>query len=142
VVWLCHDDGSKFFPSFDFISRFNSLSLTFRLCARRVTAKVMIHKEQARRGSGPCSAVKWIRESGQLYLLTAFSTGKIASFALSSGAMRKISAVSIGVAASNIFVLVLIIWLYRVCSHRLPYLVRTIGEVHCILRRHSSLRLF
>lgn len=60
----------------------------------------MIHKEQARRGSGPCSAVKWIRERGQLHLLTSFSTGKIASYALSNGAMRKISAVSVGVAVS------------------------------------------
>lgn len=67
---------------------------------RTIEAKVMIHKELARRGSGPCSTVKWLRERGQLYLLAAFATGKIASFALSNGIIRKISAVSVGVSVS------------------------------------------
>ena len=70
------------------------------LFLRTIAAKVMIHKEPARRGSGPCSTVKWLRERGQLYLLAAFATGKIASFALSNGIIRKVSAVSVGVAVS------------------------------------------
>jgi hypothetical protein len=100
VVWLCHDDGSKFATASCYSQEFVVSHIVF-LYSPWHTAKVMIHKEQARRGSGPCSAVKWIRERSQLYLLTAFSTGKIASFALSNGAMRKISAVSIGVAVSD-----------------------------------------
>jgi hypothetical protein len=60
--------------------------------------KVVIHKEQAKRGSGPCSVVKWSMMGGRLHLFTGFATGKVASFTLSSGAMRKVSAASVGVA--------------------------------------------
>jgi hypothetical protein len=61
--------------------------------------KVVIHKEPARRGSGPCSVVKWASESGgRLNLFTGFSTGKVASFTLLDGSMRKASAASVGVA--------------------------------------------
>jgi WD40 repeat protein len=70
VAWLFHDDGTK----------------------------VMIHKEPARRGAGPCSAVRWTEEAGETYLFAGFANGKIASFALSNGTLLKISAVSIGTA--------------------------------------------
>ena len=62
--------------------------------------KVVIHKEPARRGSGPCSVVKWSREGNQLTLFTGFATGKVASFTFSGGSMRKASAASVGVAVS------------------------------------------
>jgi factor associated with neutral sphingomyelinase activation len=70
IVWLCHDDGTK----------------------------VVISKEPARRGLGPCSALKWSEECGQIYLFTGFSTGKLASYILSNGGLTRVSAVSIGVA--------------------------------------------
>jgi len=60
--------------------------------------KVVIHKEQAKRGSGPCSVLKWSTMNGKLHLFTGFSTGKVASFTLKDGSMRKISAASVGVA--------------------------------------------
>ena len=60
--------------------------------------KVVIHKEPARRGSGPCSVVKWSFEAGRLTLFTGFATGKVASFTLIDGSMRKASAASVGVA--------------------------------------------
>lgn len=108
VVWLCHDDGSTFLflrllrhcCADDLYSFSHTLLIPYSIHFISLLAKVMIHKEQVRRGSGPCSAVKWIREKGQLILLTSFSTGKIASLALSNGAIRKISAVSVGVPVS------------------------------------------
>jgi hypothetical protein len=63
--------------------------------------KVVIHKEPARRGSGPCSVVKWSSEAGRLHLFTGFATGKVASFTLVDGSMRKASAASVGVAVST-----------------------------------------
>eukprot|EP00980_Cylindrotheca_fusiformis_P009089 scaffold1965_cov110-Cylindrotheca_fusiformis.AAC.12 len=60
--------------------------------------KVVIHKEQAKRGSGPCAVVKWSTMGGRLHLFTGFATGKVASFTLSGGAIRKVSAASVGVA--------------------------------------------
>ena len=62
--------------------------------------KVVIHKEPARRGSGPCSVVQWSQIGDQMHLFAGFATGKVASFLLSDGTMRKISAVSVGVAVS------------------------------------------
>ena len=44
--------------------------------------QAVIHKEPARRGSGPCSVVKWSREGGQLSMFTGFATGKVASYTL------------------------------------------------------------
>ena len=70
IVWLCHDDGTK----------------------------VVIHKETARRGSGPCSAVKWCENHGHTYLFAGFSTGKLASYELCNGGLTRVSAVSVGVA--------------------------------------------
>jgi hypothetical protein len=66
--------------------------------------KVVIHKEQAKRGSGPCSVVQWSSSnsntngSPRLHLFTGFATGKVASFTVSNGALRKVSAASVGVA--------------------------------------------
>lgn len=61
--------------------------------------KVVIHKEPARRGSGPCSVVQWCRSAGgRLHLFTGFATGKVASFTLLDGGMKKASAASVGVA--------------------------------------------
>lgn len=60
--------------------------------------KVVIHKEQARRGSGPCSVVKWSMGGSRLHLFAGFATGKVASFTLSNDSMRKVSAASVGVA--------------------------------------------
>ena len=51
--------------------------------------QVVIHKEPSRRGSGPCSVVKWSSERGQLSLFTGFATGKVASYSLVDGAMRR-----------------------------------------------------
>jgi hypothetical protein len=61
---------------------------------------VVIHKEPARRGSGPCSVVKWSSSGNQMTLFTGFATGKVASYTLTDGAMRKASAASVGVAVS------------------------------------------
>ncbi|KAL3940086.1 MAG: hypothetical protein SGBAC_005296 [Bacillariaceae sp.] len=60
--------------------------------------KVVIHKDQAKRGSGPCSVLKWSTMNGKLHLFTGFSTGKVASFTLKDGSMKKVSAASVGVA--------------------------------------------
>lgn len=61
--------------------------------------KVVIHKEPARRGSGPCSVVQWSTSAGgRLHLFTGFATGKVASFNLVDGGMKKASAASVGVA--------------------------------------------
>jgi hypothetical protein len=60
--------------------------------------KVVIHKEPARRGSGPCSVVRWSSTAGQLTLFTGFATGKVSSYSLVDGSMRKASVVSVGVA--------------------------------------------
>ncbi len=61
--------------------------------------KVVIHKEPAKRGSGPCSVVQWSTSpGGKLHLFTGFATGKVASFNLQSGGMKKASAASVGVA--------------------------------------------
>lgn len=63
--------------------------------------QVVIHKEPARRGSGPCSVVKWSSDGGRLSLFTGFATGKVASYTLAEGAMRKASVASVGVAVQS-----------------------------------------
>jgi WD40 repeat protein len=72
VVWLCHDDGTK----------------------------VVIHKEMARRGAGPCAAVKWTKEHGETFLFAGFASGRLSSFLLAGGSLIKVSAVSVGVAVA------------------------------------------
>jgi len=69
VVWLCKDNG----------------------------VKEVIYKEPARRGAGPCSAVKWVSEAGAVYLYACFSSGKVASFVLDNQKLSSVSAVSLGV---------------------------------------------
>jgi factor associated with neutral sphingomyelinase activation len=64
--------------------------------------QVVIHSEPARRGSGPCSVVKWISEGGRLHLFAGFATGKVASYALAEGALDRESAVSVGVAVLSL----------------------------------------
>jgi len=64
--------------------------------------QVVIHKEQARRGSGPCSVVKWSSEGGRLSLFAGFATGKVASYSLVDGTMRKASVASVGVAVQSL----------------------------------------
>jgi len=74
--------------------------------------QVVLHKEVAKRGSGPCSVVHWVSHGGNLFLFTAFSTGKVASYALVDGnRLESRNAVSVGVAIlsmsySNGFLLV------------------------------------
>jgi hypothetical protein len=61
--------------------------------------KVVVHKEPARRGSGPCSVVQWSTSAaGRIHLFTGFATGKVASYSLSDGGMKRASAASVGVA--------------------------------------------
>lgn len=64
--------------------------------------QVVIHSESARRGSGPCSVVKWISEGGRIHLFAAFATGKVSSYALADGALDRESAVSVGVAVLSL----------------------------------------
>jgi hypothetical protein len=64
--------------------------------------QVVIHKEQSRRGSGPCSVVKWSSEKGRLSLFTGFATGKVASYSLVDGTMRKASVASVGVSVQSL----------------------------------------
>ena len=64
--------------------------------------QVVIHKEPSRRGSGPCSVVKWSSEGGKLSLFTAFATGKVASYTLADGTMRKASVASVGVPVQSL----------------------------------------
>ena len=71
--------------------------------------QVLIHKEipspskqqqqeGSRSGAGPCSVVRWVStDSGHLHLFTAFATGKVASYTLLDGKLKRESAVSIGV---------------------------------------------
>lgn len=61
--------------------------------------KVVIHKEPARRGAGPCSVVQWSTSSGgALHLFTGFATGKVASYNLEREGIKRASAASVGVA--------------------------------------------
>ncbi|KAG7359797.1 Beige/BEACH domain containing protein [Nitzschia inconspicua] len=64
--------------------------------------QVVIHKEAAKRGSGPCSVIQWSAEKGQLSLFTGFATGKVASYVLVDGSIRKASAASVGVAVQSL----------------------------------------
>lgn len=64
--------------------------------------QVVIHNEPARRGSGPCSVVKWVSEAGRLVLFAAFSTGMVASYALVDGNLQRVNAVSVGVAVLSL----------------------------------------
>jgi WD40 repeat protein len=63
--------------------------------------QVVIHKEPARRG-GPCSVVKWSSEGGRLTLFAGFATGKVTSYSLVDGSIRKGSVASVGVAVQSI----------------------------------------
>ena len=60
--------------------------------------QVVLHNEAAKRGSGPCSVVQWIAEGGNLHLFAAFSIGKVASYTLRDGSLKRVGAVSVGVA--------------------------------------------
>jgi len=61
--------------------------------------KVVVHKEKARRGSGPCSVLQWsAKPDGTVNLFAGFATGKVASFTLSDGVLKKASAASVGFA--------------------------------------------
>lgn len=60
--------------------------------------QVVLHKEAARRGSGPCSVVQWVSSGGTLHMFAAFSTGKVASYSLVDGrVLERRNAVSVGV---------------------------------------------
>lgn len=66
--------------------------------------KVVVHKEKARRGSGPCSVLQWsITPHGKMNLFAGFATGKVASFSLGDGGMKRASAASVGVAVQTLF---------------------------------------
>lgn len=60
--------------------------------------QVLVHTENAKKGSGPCSVVQWVMESGSSHLFAGFSTGKIASYSIIDGKLQRQAAVSIGVA--------------------------------------------
>jgi factor associated with neutral sphingomyelinase activation len=64
--------------------------------------QIIIHKEAARRGSGPCSVIQWSSEGGRLTLYTGFATGKVASYILNGGSFCKASAASVGVAVQTL----------------------------------------
>ena len=64
--------------------------------------QVVIHKESSRRGSGPCSVVKWVSEKGRLSLFTGFATGRVASYSLIDGTIRKASVASVGVPVQSL----------------------------------------
>jgi hypothetical protein len=66
-----------------------------------ILVTTVIHNEPAKRGSGPCSVLKWSTEGGQINLFTGFSTGKVASLTLEGGILRKESALSFGVAVRS-----------------------------------------
>ncbi|GAX12243.1 hypothetical protein FisN_1Hh173 [Fistulifera solaris] len=60
--------------------------------------QVVIHNEPAKRGSGPCSVVKWVSSGGALHMFAAFSTGKVAAYSLVEGVrLERRNAVSVGV---------------------------------------------
>jgi WD40 repeat protein len=63
--------------------------------------QVLIHKETARRGLGPCSVVKLVVESEKLHLFTASSTGRLVSYSIGDDTLKRDSAVSIGVAVTS-----------------------------------------
>jgi factor associated with neutral sphingomyelinase activation len=60
--------------------------------------QVLIHSEPAKLGGGACSVVKWVSTGGNLYLLAASAAGRLSSFALVDGALRRENAVSLGIA--------------------------------------------
>jgi hypothetical protein len=65
--------------------------------------QVVLHKEPARRGSGPCSVVKWARNTeGGIFLFAAYSTGIVASYVLVDGTIQRTCAVSIGIATLSL----------------------------------------
>jgi factor associated with neutral sphingomyelinase activation len=64
--------------------------------------QVLIHKEPARKGGGQCSVVKCVAVAGKLHLYAAFSNGRLASYTLVGGTLRRESAVSLGVAITSL----------------------------------------
>lgn len=63
---------------------------------RRHGDQVVIYHEPQRRGQ--CSVVKWSLENERLNLFVGFATGKIASYSLVNGIIRRSDAVSVGIA--------------------------------------------
>lgn len=60
--------------------------------------QVVIHNEPPKRGSGPCSVVKWVSSGGTLHMFAAFSTGKVAAYSLVDDIrLERRNAVSVGV---------------------------------------------
>jgi len=64
--------------------------------------QVVIHKEPAKRGAGPCSVIKWSSEGGKLTLFTGFNTGKVASYSMIDSSMRRASVASVGVSVQSL----------------------------------------
>ena len=93
----------------------------------------MIHNEPARRGSGPCSVLKWSTEGGKITLFVGFSTGKVASFSLEGGNLRKESAVSFGVAVSSYLSVSNMEDLCFACSTRLTLFENRSSQVNCLV---------
>ena len=60
--------------------------------------QVLIHSESARKGSGQCSVVKCASVGGKVHLFAAYSDGRLASYTLVEGGLRRECALSLGVA--------------------------------------------
>jgi factor associated with neutral sphingomyelinase activation len=64
--------------------------------------QVLIHSESARKGSGQCSVVKCASVGGKVHLFAAYSDGKLASYTLVEGSLRRESALSLAVAITSL----------------------------------------
>ena len=64
------------------------------------SAKVVIYKEPPKRGSGPCTSLKWSTGTTDPVLFAGFSTGRLSTYKLISGAVERVNSVSLGIAVS------------------------------------------
>lgn len=64
--------------------------------------QVLIHSESARKGNGQCSVVKCASVGGKVHIFAAYSDGRLASYTLVEGSLKRESAMSLGVAITSI----------------------------------------
>jgi factor associated with neutral sphingomyelinase activation len=64
--------------------------------------QVLIHSESARKGSGQCSVVRCASVGGKVHIFAAYTDGRLISFTLVEGALRRESAMSLGVAITSL----------------------------------------
>ena len=64
--------------------------------------QVLIHSESARKGSGQCSVVKCASVGGKVHIFAAYADGRLTSYTLLEGSLRRESAMSLAVAITSL----------------------------------------